>query len=280
MKSVFRGVIRRTASNPIAWWLYGGSKRLSSIFGRIHGLAQSAREEEFIRATAHKLFPNLAVAHGPFKNLRYASAESVASALLPKLLGSYESELHPVLEELLTIKHSAVVDIGCAEGYYAIGLALRESDAEVYAFDLNPYAWQACAQMAKLNNVADRVHVRGLCDQKTLRSIQLGERALIVSDCEGYESTLFTREIAEYLEKHDLIIETHDAVDIETSARVRAAFAGTHDIRSIRSVDDFEKAHSYRYPELDSYGLQERHRILREQRANIMEWLVMTSRRD
>jgi hypothetical protein len=280
MKSVFRSVIRRTASNPIAWSIYGGCKRLSSIFGRIHGLAQNAREDEFIKTTAHKLFPDLAVAHGPFKGLRYPSAQSAASALLPKLLGCYESELHPVIDELLKNRYEAIVDIGCAEGYYAIGLALRKPGATVFAYDLNPHAQLACAQMAKLNNVADRIHIRERCDQETLRSIALGDRALIVSDCEGYEATLFTREIAEYLAKHDLVIETHDSVDIETSARIRAAFAGTHDIRSIRSVDDIEKAHSYRYPELDFFGLRERHRILREQRANIMEWLVMTSKQN
>jgi len=280
MKSVLRGVIRRTASNPIAWSLYEGSKRLSSIFGRIHGLAQNAREDEFIKTTAHKLFPDLAVAHGPFEGLRYPSAQSEASALLPKLLGCYESELHLVVDELLKNRYEAIVDIGCAEGYYAIGLALRKPDATVFAYDLNPHAQLACAEMAKLNKVVDRVHIRGICNPSVLRSIPLGERSLILSDCEGFESTLFTREIAEWFAKHDFIIETHDAVDIETSAKVRAAFAGTHDIRSIRSVDDIEKAHSYRYPELDSFGPRERHRILREQRANIMEWLVMTSRQN
>lgn len=278
MKSLMKRVIGRTARNPAAWTFYSVVQRVSIGLERIHWVALDAREQDFIRKTAHELFSGLAVAHGPFKGLRYPSAQSAASALLPKLLGSYESELHAEIEDLLKNRYDAIVDIGCAEGYYAIGFALRKPDAEIYAFDLNPHARDACSEMAKLNCVADRVHLRGMCEQAALRSISLGERSLILSDCEGYETTLFTSEIAESLVKHDLIIETHDAVDIETSEKIRAAFSGTHDVRSIRSVDDIEKAHTYRYAELNSFGVRERHRILREQRANIMEWLVMTSR--
>jgi hypothetical protein len=77
------------------------------------------------------LFPTLRVAGGPFQGLHYPHRRSVGSAPLPKLLGSYESELHAALEQLLTEEHETVVDIGCAEGYYAVGLGLRLSKAEI-----------------------------------------------------------------------------------------------------------------------------------------------------
>jgi len=46
---------------------------------------------------------------------------------------------------------------------------------------------------------------------------------------------------------HDLIIEAHDFIDIEISPKLRSAFAKTHDIQSIKSIDDIERAHTYRY---------------------------------
>jgi hypothetical protein len=278
MKSFLKRVVEQTARSPIGWRFYGGCKRISNALERVHWVAQNARDQDFIKGTAHELFPELIVAHGPFQGLCYPSAESVASALLPKLLGSYESELHAAIEELLKNRYDSVVDIGCAEGYYAVGFALRLPQAEVFAYDLNPHAQRACAEMAKLNKVAGRVHINGMCDEEVLRTIPLGERSLILSDCEGYESALFTHAVAEYLVKHDLIIETHDMVDMETSDKIRAALSGTHDIHSIRSLDDIEKAHRYIYPELASLGVQARYRILREERANIMEWVVATSR--
>ena len=85
-----------------------------------------------------------------------------------------------------------------------------------------------------------------------------------------------TAEIAALLAKHDLIIETHDYIDINISSILRKAFRETHEVRSIRSTDDIQKAHTYRYPELDKYDIDTRRLVLGERRPAIMEWLVMT----
>jgi precorrin-6B methylase 2 len=184
--------------------------------------------------------------------------------------------LHPVLDELLRNGYNTVVDVGCAEGYYAVGFALRLPHAQVYAFDTDSNARQLCAEMARLNGVADRIHIGEFCNEEVLRSIPLGERALIMSDCEGYEGSLFNGQLAEFLFKHDVIIETHDFIDIELSVKMRDAFAKTHHVRSIKSVDDIEKAHTFNDPALESYSTWDKYRILRENRPAIMEWLVMT----
>src|SRR5438094_9802013 len=76
---------------------------------------------EVVRAT----FPDLTVLNGPFRGLQYPSAEAICSAILPKLLGSYEKELHCTIERLCNTDCSVVVDVGCAEGFYAVGFARR-----------------------------------------------------------------------------------------------------------------------------------------------------------
>jgi len=179
---------------------------------------------------------------------------------------------------MLENRYSAVVDIGCAEGYYAIGAAMRLPDAHVYAYDINPKARQLCAEMARLNCVSDRIHIEGFCTEESLRSIPLGERALIICDCEGYEGSLFTRHLAKFLAKHDLIVETHDFIDIELSTKIRDAFSETHHVQSIKSLDDIEKAQICRDPALKRYNTRDKHLILMEERPAIMEWLVMTSK--
>jgi hypothetical protein len=132
--------------------------------------------------------------------------------------------------------------------------------------------------MAKLNGLDGRVRIGGFCDEAALRSIPLGGKALIISDCEGYEGVLFTSEIAEFLARHDIIVETHDFIDIDISSRLRDVFARTHQVRSIKSTDDIEKAHTYRYSQLDRYDTKTRRLILGERRPAIMEWLAMTPR--
>lgn len=66
--------------------------------------------------------------------MRYID-DSVGSVYLPKLLGIYEPELNRCVESLRAAKPSLIVDIGAAEGYYAIGLALRNLQARLVAFE-------------------------------------------------------------------------------------------------------------------------------------------------
>jgi hypothetical protein len=282
LKEMGKNVVARTAENPMVWPLYKLCARLSDSLGRIYGHARFTREigkrDETLRRLAAEMFPELIVAGGPFRGMQYPSGQSYGSALLPKLLGSYESELHPVLEGMLANQYTTVVDIGCAEGYYAVGLGLRVAHADIYAFDISPHARKLCGDMARLNGLDARVRIGGFCDEAALRSIPLGGKALIVSDCQGYEGVLFTSAVAELLARHDIIVETHDFIDIDISSRLRDVFVGTHQVRSIKSTDDIEKAHTYRYSQLDRYDTKTRRLILGERRPAIMEWLAMTPR--
>jgi SAM-dependent methyltransferase len=279
---MFKKLVERTAGNPVAWFLFRLCGQLSDYLARPYSYAQMVRRrterDEMLGRITTDLFPELIVADGPFRGLRYPAAKSFCSALLPKLLGSYESELQPAVERMLKTGYSAIVDIGCAEGYYAIGLARILPHVEVFAFDTDREARQVCLEMAKLNDVADRVHIGDLCDEAILKSLPLGDHALILSDCEGYEGTLFSTQVAEFLLRHDVIIETHDFIDIDLSIKMRHAFAATHHIESIKSLDDIERAHSNHYPKLQSYTTRDKYLILRELRPTIMEWLIMTSK--
>jgi hypothetical protein len=282
LKEAGKNLVRRTAQNPIGWTVYKACGRVADYFGRVHGHARFVREtserDEMLRKETEKLFPELTVAGGPFEGMRYPSARSYGSALLPKLLGSYESELHMALEALLVNDYTAMVDIGCAEGYYAIGIGRRYPRTKIYAFDTSPDARAICSDMAKLNGLEGRVQIGGFCDEKLLRSIPLGERSLIFSDCEGYEGILFTREVAAFLARHDVVIETHDFIDIDLSIRMREVFEATHRIQSIKSTDDIAKAHTYAVSQLQNYDTKTKRLILGERRPAIMEWLVMTPR--
>src|SRR5437867_9200516 len=109
------------------------------------------------------------IRQGPFAGMRYAE-NSVGSAYLPKLLGIYERELNPFIEQACALKFPLIVDIGAAEGYYAIGLALRNPQARVIAFEMEERGQSALRQMAGLNGVAARVTIYGKCDVQTLQA--------------------------------------------------------------------------------------------------------------
>lgn len=216
----------------------------------------------------------LVVARGPFRGLRYPAAESIGSALYPKLLGCYERELADLIEKLCLLPYTEIIDIGCAEGYYANGFARRHRQSFVYAFDSDAKARQLCTRMAELNEVADRVRVLDRCSPEVLLALPLRGRALFFSDCEGFEATLFSDGVVRSLRQHDFLIETHDCLRIDISTTLEATFRRNgFSVTRIKSVDDIEKARTYDVPELRECTLMERFTILAEGRPRIMEWL-------
>lgn len=237
---------------------------------------RAARER--FAAKCGTAFAALTVLNGPFKGMRYPALRSAGSTVYPKLLGSYERELHGVVEAAVGRGYDAVVDVGCAEGYYAVGLGMRRPGARVFAYDTDPGALALCREMAALNGV--RVETGEFCDAEYLTGLDLGRRALVVSDCEGYETQLFSRETVARLRRHDFLVETHDFIDLEATQRVLAAFEPTHDCELIESVDDIIKAYTYEYAELRDFELPERLRAVREGRPAIMRWVSATPRAD
>src|SRR5229473_2239235 len=62
------------------------------------------------------------VLNGPFQGMMLASG-SAEGCYVPKLLGCYEAELHPYVAEAAQRGYEAIINVGTAEGYYAIGMA-------------------------------------------------------------------------------------------------------------------------------------------------------------
>ena len=226
----------------------------------------------------HELFLDGIVRNGPFAGLKYPELTSIGSALYPKLLGSYEAELHPWIQEVCDGDYSEIIDVGCAEGYYAVGLARRIPQAKVYAYDIYEGAQYLCSNCATANQVADRMTVRAAFTAEELLEIPIRQRGLIVCDCEGAENDIFTEQSRRHFANWDLLIETHDFLDITISTRMAALFRDTHELRSILSVDDIQKAKTYDYPELTGLDLATRRAILAEFRPGLMEWQFLKSR--
>ncbi len=175
----------------------------------------------------------LIVQTGPFVGMTYVS-EAICSSLVPKLLGSYEAELHALLTQIVTRDYQTVIDVGCAEGYYAVGLALRLPRARVYAFDINARARELCAKLALANKVAERVIVADKCDHEKLNSLIHG-RTLIVCDCEGCELQLLDPALAPELKKSDLLVELHDTIDPRITPTILSRFTLSHEITLVDS---------------------------------------------
>jgi hypothetical protein len=196
--------------------------------------------------------------------------------LLPKLLGAYEAELHPALNDAFTNDYSIIVNIGCAEGYYAVGAATRQSSARVYAFDISEAARRICAAAAVMNSVADRIRILGRCSTEQLCALlDSKENTLLIVDCEGAELELLKPDEVPALAAADLLVECHDFKDRTITRSLRERFSPTHRIQVIKEGTRSPLAH----PFLEGLSGVERAIATCEFRPELMTWMFCTSLR-
>jgi len=155
------------------------------------------------------------------------------SDVCAKLLGVYEDELHDAVEAAVAHDPDLVINIGSAEGYYAIGMAMRCPSARVVAADLEQAAQQITQLNAEANSVTN-VITHGGVDPAVLRSLLAGaQRPVIISDCEGYENVLLDPDTVSELSGCCILTETHDVLDAGITDRIAQRFQSTHSITKI-----------------------------------------------
>lgn len=209
---------------------------------------------------------------GPFEGMAYL-ANAAEGGIVPRLLGAYEATLHPVIEEIVERGYPRILDIGCAEGYYAVGLARRLPAAIVHAHDTSDAALALCADLAEANGVADRLHLGGEVTPALLAQIA-GPGTLILCDIEGAEETLLDPAATPALQRADIVVEVHDCFRPGLSGRLAARFAPTHEIRRL----DRDLASDTLPPWMERLSDLDRLLALWEWRAGPTPWLWMTAR--
>ena len=170
-----------------------------------------------------------AVLSGPFTGMHLLPSSAWSGHITPYILGSYEAELHNHIESAIAASPDVVVNIGCGEGYYAVGFATRLPKAIVYASDIEPASLSLCEANARLNGVADRVRIIGALTPSKLDELA-AHRAFILSDCEGCELDLLDPAAVSNLRHTRVIVEMHDFIDETISERIPSRFSGTHRI--------------------------------------------------
>jgi ribosomal protein L11 methylase PrmA len=189
------------------------------------------------------------------------------------MIGAYEASLHPVIEEIVAQEYALVIDIGCAEGYYAVGLARRMAQVEVWARDASGKAQEMCRDLAAANGVAERVAVGGVIVHGDFE-VCLARKSLVICDIEGAEADLLDPALAPGLLAADLLVETHEAMSKGIGERIADRFRATHDVQILgRKLDDSG------LPEwMERLGDMDRLLALWEWRTGPTPWLWMQRR--
>ena len=184
------------------------------------------------------------VRNGPFTGLRYVG-ESPSPQIGPFLLGLTEMEIWPFIHRLLAGEFDAFINVGAAEGYYAVGMARFSRIPRVISYEGDRLGRVLTRFMARKNGVAARLDVRGACDPELLDDTlaPIARPALLI-DVEGYEEELADPTRVPALRRATMIIELHEhqrpMADI-----LRPRFTATHDLEELwtrpRTLEDLPK---------------------------------------
>jgi hypothetical protein len=173
------------------------------------------------------------VLSGPFEGMRLAIESSWGDGdLLAKLSGSYESALHDVIEFVKQTPYVSVVNVGCSEGYYAIGLARAFPGITVHAFDTDEAARRVCSGNSRLNGVGNII-IEDHCTVEALEHVAQSGRVFLLLDCEGAELSLLRPRRALALVNADILVECHDILRREITSTLIDRFSPSHVIRRI-----------------------------------------------
>ena len=233
---------------------------------------QRKTEDENI-ALCEKLFFKQEVKNGLFKGLKFNHIKPTGSSVYAKLLGSYELELEPVLKSMLTQNFTHLVNVGCDEGYYAVGMARSLPGLNVIAFDCNKNAQEKCKSLAAVNNVQQQVVVKTCFAENEITGIQNAGKTLFIIDCEGCEDNIITQTLIAEFATASFIIELHYQQVPEILEKLQEMLTSTHSITLVKALSDHERILQYRFAELEGLSYKQKEFILTE-RNNFMEWFI------
>jgi hypothetical protein len=218
---------------------------------------------------------------GPFRGMRIELSPLSSRHLLGYILGSQELELREVIGDITTRGYRTIVNVGAADGYYAVGLAIRLPQARVEAFEALPELHPLIARTAWVNDVSDRVAISGTCTAPLLNSRLAAAEGptLVLMDIEGGEVELLDPEAIPSLARVDILVETHDAFVADATATLIRRFRETHDIACYsarsRSLDDFPRDF---LPRLKRWFPELAVELMNERRTGLQRWLMLTAK--
>lgn len=247
---------------------------LEFLSARSQALIMKIERETGMLAASHKFVKahGRTVLRGPFKGLRYSERIAQERNQVHRLVGSYENELYDWCEEIIARQYPLLLDIGTADGFYAVGFAQRMPKTEVIGFDTDRWARAATKELVAENGVKN-VNVFSMCSPDWLHR-NLKPDTLIFSDCEGYEMVLFDPNLLPSLYDCDMVIELHERPAPGVEKVVRKRFANSHDIRVVTYLHHDPA----KFPELEIIEANMRSKAISEGRGGPQNVLFLTRR--
>lgn len=219
------------------------------------------------------------VGYGPFCGMRLSEQPWWGKSDLGSMcLGLYEKEMLNALISDQLSERTTFIDIGAADGYYAIGLLLSKNYKKSICFELTELGRKTIDRNWNLNACPGDIEIHGdvLTDaEKVLASVDMS-KAVTLIDVEGAEFELLNSNLIELLSGSVVLIEIHNWVDdfLDKYTAMLKRCSKHFDIDVVKRED----RSTVEFNELRSLTDDSRLLLTSEGRPCLMRFLVLTPR--
>ena len=187
------------------------------------------------------------------------------------ILGTYEHELNPLIEQIIQQKPRVIIDVGAAYGYYALGFAKRCPDTKIIAYEMDKTRVQLLEKYRRLNHLDTRVDIRGICTAEVLQADLTSEpHSLVFVDIEGGEDDLLQPENVPGLRTAEMVVELHEMFVPGVTKRLQERFSATH---KQTIIEQGAPEHQPLDPSLERLVRRYWQHMTYEERVQKMSWL-------
>lgn len=249
-----------------------------AIFDKSFRLEQREKKSN---ALFEKLYDGclVRILNGPFKGMKYIDSSN-GSQLLPKLVGCYEEPIHKWIYEIIEKgEYATIIDVGCAEGYYAVGFAIAtKSKPKILAFDIDKHALENAKKLAKINSVSDAIYFRDKFNTSIIDEIYEANpntQTLVFMDVEGAELDLLNPITGPAILRCDVLVELHDCFNPGLTERIIEYFQKTHYLEIV--IDYPWRKRNYFLNSKD-FTKEDEQLLFDERRPMAMRWMYATAK--
>ena len=212
---------------------------------------------------------NNTVQQGPFKGMVINEDQFWGQGdRSSKILGLYEKEIQDLIVSIQKDKnYSTFVDIGGADGFFAIGSLVNNLFEKCEVFEISKKGRISIQKNSKQNNVYDSIKIHDKASKRSLIKIDNINNSLILCDIEGDEYELFDEKLINEIYPSDIIIEIHKDKEnslVNFEKRFTKKYSITKITQEPRSLKNFK--------ELENINDNNRALITSEGRSYVQEW--------
>ena len=212
---------------------------------------------------------NNTVQQGPFKGMIINEDQFWGQGdRSSKILGLYEKEIQDLIVSIQKDKnYSTFVDIGGADGFFAIGSLVNNLFEKCEVFEISKKGRISIQKNSKQNNVYDSIKIHDKASKRSLIKIDNINNSLILCDIEGGEYELFDEKLINEIHPSDIIIEIHKDKEntlVNFEKRFTKSYSLTKITQEPRSLKNFK--------ELENINDNNRALITSEGRSYVQEW--------